>query len=126
MRGIIGFAAGVAAGVAGVAYLGTESGRQLRERLVGQASPEIRSALEEWEPTFQEVAKAARQGMKELEAAAQSLRHYIEEQAASAGGGEGVAEDVAAAARDAADAAGEMAGDAAEAAEDAAESLRAD
>jgi methyl-accepting chemotaxis protein len=126
MRGLIGFAAGVAAGVAGVAYLGTESGRQLRERLVGQASPEIRSALEEWEPTFQEVAKAARQGMKELEAAAQSLRHYIEEQAARAGGGESVAEDVADAARDAADAAGEMAGDAAEAAEDAAESFRTD
>ncbi len=110
MRGVIGFVAGIAAGVAGVTYLGTEPGRQLRERLVGQASPEIRSALEDWEPTFQEVAKAARQGMKELEAAAQSLRHYIEEQAASAGGGEGVPEGVA---EDAAGQAVEVAEDAA-------------
>jgi len=102
MRGVIGFAAGVVAGAAGVIYLASESGRELRERLLGEAQPEVRAALDEWEPTLREVARAARQGARELEAAAISFRRFVGDLAdeASASRAEGVAKDVGGGAND--------------------------
>jgi hypothetical protein len=77
MREIVGFAAGIAAGIAGTVLLGTESGRQLRERLASEAEPEISSAREEWDPLLREVARAVRLAIRDLEANAERVTRYV-------------------------------------------------
>jgi hypothetical protein len=77
MREIVGFGAGIVAGVAGTVLLGTETGRQLRERLASEAEPEIRSALEEWDPLLREAARAVRLIVRDLEANADRVARYV-------------------------------------------------
>ena len=54
MREVVGFAAGLLAGTVGAAVATSESGRRLRERLMAEAEPELRSSLEEWDPLLRE------------------------------------------------------------------------
>jgi len=77
MREVVGFAAGIVAGVAGTVLLGTDTGRQLRERLASEAEPEVRSALEEWDPLLREAARAVRLIVRDLEANADRVARYV-------------------------------------------------
>jgi gas vesicle protein len=79
MRELFGFAVGVVAGAAGALAATTEPGRRLRERLVAEAEPDVRAALDEWDPLLREVARAVRIGVRELEVTAARAREYIEQ-----------------------------------------------
>jgi hypothetical protein len=63
--------------VAGTVLLGTDTGRQLRERLASEAEPEIRSALDEWDPLLREAARAVRLVVRDLEANAERVARYV-------------------------------------------------
>jgi len=78
MRELVGFVAGVVAGAAGAIAVTSESGRSLRERLFIEAEPDVRAALDEWDPLLREVARAVRLGVRELEGTAARAREYIE------------------------------------------------
>jgi hypothetical protein len=77
VREIVGFAAGITAGVAGTLLMGSEAGRRLRERLVSEAEPDIRTAMEEWDPLLREVARAVRLAARDLEDVVDRASRYV-------------------------------------------------
>jgi gas vesicle protein len=77
MREIVGFAAGIVAGTAGTLFVASESGRRLRETLLREAGPELRTAAQEWDPLIREVVRAARLATRELEDTAARVRQYV-------------------------------------------------
>jgi len=77
MREIVGFAAGLLAGSVGAVVATSESGRRLRERLIAEAEPDVRTALDEWDPLLRELARAVRLGSSELQATAAQVREYL-------------------------------------------------
>ena len=82
MREIVGFAAGITAGVAGTLLMGSEAGRRLRERLVSEAEPDIRTAMEEWDPLLREAARAVRLAVRDLEDVVDRASRYVSSLAA--------------------------------------------
>ncbi len=82
MREIVGFAAGITAGVAGTLLMGSEAGRRLRERLVSEAEPDIRTAMEEWDPLLREAARAVRLAARDLEDVVDRASRYVSSLAA--------------------------------------------
>lgn len=91
MGELVGFAAGVVAGALGALAVNTESGKRLRERLVSESEPDLRRALDEWDPLLREIARAVRLGAQEVERYAERARELLAELAEDAAATDGLA-----------------------------------
>ncbi len=95
MREIVGFVMGAAAGAAGALFMSSPEGKALVERLRAEARPEVERATSEWEPVLNEVARAVRLAVREVETATVDLRARIADIAAAPEAAEVAAEAAA-------------------------------
>jgi hypothetical protein len=77
VREIVGFVMGAAAGAAGALFAASPEGKALIERLRTEARPDVERATTEWEPVLNEVARAVRLAVREVETATVDLRARI-------------------------------------------------
>ena len=83
MREIVGFVMGAAAGAAGALFVSSAEGKALIQRLREEAQPEVERATTEWEPVLNEVARAVRLAVREVETATADLRSRLADLAAA-------------------------------------------
>ena len=57
----------------------SETGRRLRGRLLTEADPDLRAALEEWDPLLREVARAVRLAAREIDETVERAAQFISE-----------------------------------------------
>jgi hypothetical protein len=89
MREIIGFVMGAAAGAAGALFVSSKEGRDVIDRVVAEARPDVDRAATEWEPVLREVVRAVRLAAREVETATADLRSRLAEIAAEPTGVDG-------------------------------------
>lgn len=82
MREIVGFVMGAAAGVAGALFVTSKEGREVIDRVVAESRPEVDRAARDWEPVLQEVGRAVRLAVREVEVAVADARARLAEIAA--------------------------------------------
>jgi gas vesicle protein len=83
VREIVGFVMGAAAGAAGALFVSSAEGKALIQRLREEAQPEVERATTEWEPVLNEVARAVRLAVREVETATADLRSRLADLAAA-------------------------------------------
>jgi hypothetical protein len=89
VREIVGFVMGAAAGAAGALFVSSKEGRDVIDRVVAEARPDVDRAATEWEPVLREVVRAVRLAAREVETATADLRSRLAEIAAEPTGVDG-------------------------------------
>ncbi len=82
MREIVGFVLGAAAGAAGALFASSKEGREVIDRVIAEARPEVDRAASDWEPILLEVGRAMRLAAREVEVAVADMRVRLAEIAA--------------------------------------------
>ena len=82
MREIVGFVLGAAAGAAGALFASSKEGREVIDRVITEARPEVDRAARDWEPVLLEVGRAMRLAAREVEVAVADMRVRLAEIAA--------------------------------------------